>query len=73
MGPDIANKFTEEDKEKVIEFLNFIAKKAEFKDWKTTDSIAHFKLLAHMQQVVIPKIEANILEFNELIQDKRDK
>lgn len=54
--------FTENDKVQVIEFLNFIAQRAVFSDWKTEDSIKHFKLLAHMQQVIIPKIDAHIFE-----------
>ena len=61
-----ANKFTEEDQNKVADFLNFIAVKAEFNGWKTDDTIKHFKLLAHMQQVILPKIEANTLEIGEL-------
>lgn len=54
--------FTENDKVQAIEFLNFIATRAEFPNWKTEDTVKHFKLLAHMQQVILPKIEANILE-----------
>ena len=65
------NKFTDEDKQKVIELLNFIAEKANFNDaknpWKTADSIKHFKLLSHMQHVILPKIEDNILEVKELV------
>lgn len=64
------DKFTEEDRNKVIDFLNFIAKKAEFNNWKTEDSITHFKLLAYIQQIVIPKIESNILEVKEVVQNK---
>ena len=62
------NHFTEEDKQRVIEFLNFIATRAIFPDWKTQDSITHYKLLAHMQQVILPKIEDNILEVKRVIE-----
>lgn len=65
-------KFTKEDKEKVIEFLNFIANKAEFKNWKTEDSIKHFKLLSHFQQSILPKIEANILEVIKVVESEEN-
>lgn len=66
----VPNKFTEEDKAKVVEFLNFIATKATFSNWKTEDSIKHFKLLAHMQQVILTKIDSNILEVGAVKQMK---
>ena len=53
--------FTEEDKQKVIEFLNVTAKNATF-TLKTDEIISYFRLLAHMQQSILPKISANILE-----------
>ena len=56
------NTFTEDDKKQVVDFLNFIANRAVFPDWKTADSITHFKFLAFMQQTLLPKIDANILE-----------
>lgn len=58
--------FTEEDKNKLIEFLNFIAVKAEFNGWKTEDSIKHFRLLSYLQQTILPKIEKHILEVGEV-------
>lgn len=58
MGP---NKFTNEDKQRFIEFLNQVAAHATF-TVKTQELISLFKNLAHMQQVMLPKIEANILE-----------
>jgi hypothetical protein len=59
-------KFSEEDKQKVIEFLNITAKNAEFK-FNTTEIIQYFKLLSFMQQQLLPKIEANILEIKRVI------
>ena len=56
------NKFTEQDKQQVVEFLNFIATRATFPNWTTNDTIKHFKLLSYMQQTLLPKIDANILE-----------
>jgi hypothetical protein len=66
------NKFTEDDKQKLIEFLNFVAERAEFPQWKTTDTIKHFKLLSFMQQVLLPKVEANILEIVQVIEQKKE-
>lgn len=55
------NHFTEDDKQKVIDFLNAVAIHAEFK-MDTKELCKYFKLLAHMQQVILPKLDANILE-----------
>ena len=56
------NKFKEIDKTRVIEFLNFIAKKAAFNNMSVQDNIEFFKLLSYMQQEIIPKIDSNIFE-----------
>lgn len=66
-------KFTEEDKEKLIEFLNFMATKFEANNWKTADTMKHFKLLAHIQQAILPKIDANILEVIKVVEPDDDK
>lgn len=58
--------FTEEDKQKFVEFLNMIAKNARF-DLNTVELIQHFKLLSHMQQKILPKIDANILEVKRIV------
>ena len=67
------NKFTKQDYDKVVEFLNFMATKATFNNWKTEDSITHFKLLAHLQQVVLPKINEHILEITRVMDAPKDK
>jgi hypothetical protein len=59
--------FTEEDKQKAVEFLNMVAKHAKF-EFKTDDVISYFRLLAHMQQKIIPKLEANILEIRRIVE-----
>jgi hypothetical protein len=58
--------FNEEDKQKFVEFLNMIAKNAEFK-LDTTQIIQYFKLLSHVQQKILPKIDANILEVKRVV------
>jgi uncharacterized protein YktA (UPF0223 family) len=65
-------KFTEEDKEKVIAFLNSVAKCATFK-MDTQELIEHFKLLAHMQSAILPKVEANIFEVKKVTKPKKSK
>lgn len=63
--------FTEEDKKSVVNFLNYIAKHAEFTH-KTDGVIEYFKLLSFMQQKLIPKIDANILEVVRVVETKDD-
>ena len=58
--------FNDEDKEKVIEFLNMVAKHAKF-EMNTIELIQYFKLLSHMQQRILPKINENILEIKRVI------
>lgn len=61
-------KLTDEDKEKVIEFLNMVAKHAEFK-LNTNELIKYFKLLSFMQQTLLPKIDANVLEIKKITEN----
>lgn len=63
--------FTEEDKKKVIAFLNMIATYATF-TLKTPELIQYFKLLSHMQQTVLPKIDANILEILAVVKSNEN-
>lgn len=63
------NNLTEEDKKKFIEFLNLVAKGATFK-FNTEELIVYFKLLSHMQQVLLPKINSNILEVKRVVENK---
>jgi len=65
-------KFSEEDKRKVIEFLNMVAKHATF-EIKTNDLINYFKLLSFMQQTILPKIDANILEIKRVIETPQEE
>lgn len=64
--------FKEEDKKKVIEFLNIIAQKAEL-TMNTQDIIKYYGLLSFMQQVIIPKIDANILEIVKVEESEESK
>lgn len=63
--------FSEIDKQKFIEFLNAVAKHATF-EMNTEELVNYFKLLAHMQQSVLPKINANILEIIKVMEAKKD-
>ena len=64
------NKFTKEDQEKVIEFLNRVAKYAKFNDIDTTELIDYYKSLVYMQTVLLPKIEANVLEVVKVVENE---
>lgn len=64
------NNFTEDDKDKMIEFLNLVAKHAKF-EMNTTELIKYFKCLSHMQQVILPKINDNILEIVKVIESEQ--
>jgi len=57
--------FTDDDKKKFIEFLNFVHDKAKW-EIDTKEVLAFFKLMAYMQQSILPKIDANILEIKEV-------
>ena len=66
------NKFNEDDKSKVVEFLNTVAKCAKF-ELNTQELINYFKLLSHMQTVILPKLNANILEVKRVVEMKEEK
>lgn len=66
------NAFTESDKQKLIEFLNMVAKHATF-SLKTEEVIVYFKLLAHMQQVVVPKVSAHVFEVVRVVEASKDE
>ena len=59
--------FTEEDKLKLIAFLNAIDKHAKF-EFNTKELIDYFKLLSYMQSKMLPKIHNHILEVKEVIE-----
>jgi len=67
------NNFTEDDKKKLVDFLNAVANKASFKDMNVQDIIAFFKLLSHMQTVLLPKIDANILEVIRVVEASKEE
>ena len=56
------NRFKDEDKEKVVKFLNFIAKNAKFNDLDVKAVIEFYGLLSYCQQVLISKIDAHCAE-----------
>lgn len=63
------NNFTEEDKQKVIEYMNMTAASGKF-TLSTSEIINYFKLLSHMQKSILPKIDANILEIKRVVEAK---
>lgn len=64
--------FTQEDVEKVAEFLNMVAEHAKFKV-DTQELIKYFKSLAYMQSTILPKMKANILEVTKVIEASEEE
>ena len=62
------DKFNDDDKQKFVDFLNIVAKKAQF-NMNTQEIISYFKLLNHMQSSILPKIDKNILEVVDVIEE----
>lgn len=60
-------RFSEEDKQKLVEFLNMVAKHAKF-TFDTAEVIQYFKSLSYMQQKLLPKVEANIFEIKKVVE-----
>ena len=60
-------RFTEEDKQKLVEFLNLVAKHAKF-NLDTSEVIQYFKSLSYMQQRILSKIDANIFEVKRVVE-----
>ena len=63
-------KFTEDDKQKAIDFLNFVTKHAKFK-LTVTENIELFKLLNWAQTSLVPKINSNILEVKRVVEPEK--
>ena len=61
---------TDEDKKKLTEYMNYVAEHATFTH-KTDGIIAYFKLLAYLQQTLLPKIDANILEVIKVVEPEK--
>lgn len=66
------NKFNESDKEKIIDFLNLVAEKAEL-TLKTKEAIRYYHLLSYMQNELLPKVEDNILEVTKVIESNKEE
>lgn len=61
---DINNpsRFKEDDKKKLVDFLNFVAKKAKFSDLDIKEVIEFYGLLSFCQQTLMKKINDHIVE-----------
>lgn len=66
------NNFNEEDKKRVITFLNMVAKHADFK-FNTNELIEYFKVLSHMQKVIVPKIDSYLLEVKKIVEPQNSE
>lgn len=61
--------FTEDDKAKTVKFLNLVAKYAKW-ELSTEELIDVFQHLQYMQKAILPKIENNLLEIKQIIENK---
>ena len=68
----MGNKFKEEDLQNLINYLNFVAKKAKFNDISVEDNIKFFKMLNSIQVDLLPKIKDHIMELNRIIEPKKE-
>lgn len=59
--------FNQTDKEKIIEFLNLIAMKADFNNMSVKDNIKLFGLLTFMQKTLLDKIDNHLLEISKYV------
>ncbi len=64
------NKFKEVDKQKLIEFVNFVAEKSTFNELKVQDVIKFYGLLSFIQKELIPKVQANTLELGKVTENE---
>lgn len=65
-------KFKEADKNKIIDYLNFVSNSAKF-NLDTNQCIKYYALLTYMQKELLPKIEANIFEIEKVTKNKSGK
>ena len=66
-------KFNKEDKENFIHFVNFVYKHAEFNKLSAKDTVTFAKLINYMETKVLPKIDANMLEIIDVINNEDNK
>jgi hypothetical protein len=69
MNPKV--NFTDEDKEKLVKFLNHVAKHATFKH-KTDEALDDVRLLTFMQQVLLLKVNGHILEIKRVVEAEKE-
>lgn len=63
--------FSDKDVEKLVSLLNFIATNAVFNNLKVKDVIAFQRMLNWAQTDLLPKVEANIFEIQEVKHPKK--
>lgn len=66
------HRFSEKDKEMLIEFLNLVAQKAKF-EMDTNEIIKYFKALSYMQQTLVPKVDRHILEVVRVVEQEPEE
>jgi hypothetical protein len=65
--------FTQQDKDALIKFLNYVAQKADFKGVSLSEQIECFKNLNQIQTSVLAKIDSHLLEVVAVKEVKAEK
>ena len=63
--------FSEKDAEKLVGLLNFIGTNAKFKELDVKQVIEFYRILNWAQTELLPKVQANIFEIQEVKQMKK--
>ena len=63
--------FSEQDSEKIVEFLNFVAQKAKFQELEVKEVIRLTRLLNWFQTDLLPKIDAHRFEILSIKKAKK--
>ena len=71
-APDVP-RFSKEDSDKLVEFLNFVATSAEFNKLTVKRVLDFARLLNWAQTSLLPKIDAHIFEVVSVKEGKRGK
>lgn len=62
--------FTQDDKERLVKFLNFLGTKAKFDGLSVQDVIDGYSHIAWAQTVLLKKVDAHIMEITRVIEDE---
>lgn len=67
------DKFNEKDMERLVSFINSVAKRAKFDNMSIQEVIELYNQLSFIQKEFLPKLERNLLEVKKIIEPKKEK